>query len=435
MRTLDHIKRIKKLGGYSALILVVIVQPGMVYGLSQAQRDIFDRGILYFNSDQSSDLCDLNGGISIGLGSDIVPEPYNTIFSAAASAYDTNPQFIAALFLTENRNSWPDPNGPWRSSKVGPTWPDGVVGARGPFQFEYPTWGSYKVDGDRLNGEDPDNIYDAAYSAAYMLQRGRVTVKSPLGSIDTPFKPGTFLEFGAKYNWGPGNMQQNHITATSSLTAPGVPKETSEYLSNLYSLVSSGFTKSGKPGYPDPAIDTTSTTTTTPVVHSCTAGVVAGNIAQTAINLSWPESHKPALEATSAYLDAINLYLRQARASSGGADCAAFVSVVMHASQADTSYPVGPTSEQERYVRANSDRYDVLTDIQSTKDLLPGDILIVNQGAGTGAAGHTMIYVGTQTGGNEASASQGDRMPSIGTLTSLDDEQGRGHYIVARMKG
>lgn len=408
-----------------SVVCFVVVPNYRVSALSQAQRDIFDRGILYFNSDQTSDACDLNGGISVSLSGDVAPEPYNTIFSAAASAYNTNPQFIAAIFMSENANTWKPVDTAWGTSRVG---------ASGPFQFMPATWDGYAVDGNNDGQKDINNIYDAAYSAANMLRSGRISVSSPLGSIDTPFKPGTFLEFGAKYNWGPGNMQQNNITAASPLNSPGVPVETKNYLNNLYSLISSDFTRSGNPNYPAPTLPDFSSSSA-PIIHSCTGGVVAGNVAQTAINLAWSGPHKPALEATSAYLDAINQYLPQARASSGGADCGAFVSVVMHASQADTNYPVGPTSKQEEYVRANHDKYDVLDGIQSTGDLLPGDILIVNQGPGTGAQGHTLIYVGKQVGGNEASASQGDRMPSIGTFASLEDDQGRGHYVVARLKG
>jgi len=412
---------------YAVLGFSFIVQPSVAYGFSQAQRDIFDRGILYFNSDQTNDLCDLNGGISISLGSDIAPEPYNTIFSAAASAYDTNPQFLAALFLSENVNTWKPVDTKWASS---------TEEASGPFQFMESTWRGYGVDGDNNGVIDINNIYDSASSAAHMLQSGKMTVSSPLGSLDTPFKPGTFLEFGAKYNWGPRHMQQNNITATSPLTAPGVPKETREYLSNLYSLISSNFTKSGKPGYGDPKIPGSSLSdTATPVTYSCSAGVVADNVAQTAINLAWPGSHTPAIEATSAYINALITYLPQGNYYSKGADCGVFVSTVMHASQADPDYPVANTAKQEDYVRANPDKYDILTDVQSTADLKAGDILIVNQGLGTGVSGHTLIYLENAVGGNEASASLDTRMPSVGTISSLQDDQGRGHYLVARLKG
>src|SRR4051812_13404775 len=37
---------------------------------------------------------------------DTIPEPHNTLFSQAASKFRMNPQFLAAIFLSENGNVW-----------------------------------------------------------------------------------------------------------------------------------------------------------------------------------------------------------------------------------------------------------------------------------------------------------------------------------------
>lgn len=406
-------------------VCFVVVPTSRVSALSQAQRDIFDRGILYFNTDQSSDSCDVNRTTAVNL-SDAVPEPYNTIISAAASAYNSNPQFVAAIFLSENANVW---------KPIDTNWGTSSKGAQGPFQFMPGTWDAYKVDGNNDGVKDINNIYDATYAAAWLTHVYNARPDSPLGSIDKPYQVNSLLQIAASYNWGPSNVQK-YTNPDSPISGEGnkVPVETQNYLKNIYALMNSGLTKSGVDGWPDPVVNADNASSDTPVIYSCSSGVVAGSIVQTAIGLAWPEKHNPPLEATSAYLDAVS-QLPRGPVSGGGADCAVFVSVVMRASGADTSYPIGNTREQQTYVENNPDKYDILTGINNTGDLQPGDILIVNQGSGAGALGHTLIYLGSQPGGNEASASQGDRMPSIGTVSSLEDDQNRGHYMVARLRG
>jgi N-acetylmuramoyl-L-alanine amidase len=172
---------------------------------------------------------------------------------------------------------------------------------------------------------------------------------------------------------------------------------------------------------------------------SCTGGVVAGSIVETAINLSWPTDH--GLNAKPEYREAVEKY-NSSVPFSAAADCGVFVATVMHASGADPDYPPSGTSAHENYVRTakkddGSKKYDVYENINSTADLQPGDILIVNGAAGgAGADGHTFIFIGKQDdGNNQASASLGSRMPSRGTAPgNLVDPLGRGHYIVARLR-
>ena len=165
----------------------------------------------------------------------------------------------------------------------------------------------------------------------------------------------------------------------------------------------------------------------------CGNGAVAGNIVQTAINLSWPAKGQ-GLVPKPEYAAAI---LQFNPASNNptfyyGADCGSFVGTVMKASGADPDYPHASTSVQEAYVRAHPEKYDIVEVTTNKADLLPGDIMIVNKGGGAGSLGHTYIYVGPQAGGlDAASASGGERMPNLGG-TVLSDE--RGNYLRARLK-
>lgn len=170
-----------------------------------------------------------------------VPDDYYKLFTNASAAYQINPQYLAAIFLTENGNQWKPFNGPWPTSSAG---------ASGPFQFMPGTWDGYKVDGNNDGKLDVNDITDASYSAAHMLSANGVTTTTPLGSLDKPFTPGTMLYISAVYNWGGGNVSM-HTNPNSPLSV--APKETQDYLSNVYTLVTSGFTKSGKSTYPDPS--------------------------------------------------------------------------------------------------------------------------------------------------------------------------------------
>ena len=155
----------------------------------------------------------------------------------------------------------------------------------------------------------------------------------------------------------------------------------------------------------------------------------AAGIVLKALEYSWPE--KRGLTPKPEYAAAVQQYNKAAPYN--GADCGAFVGIVMKASGADPNYPPVGTSVQMDYVRKNPDKYDV-TDNFKVEDLLPGDILIVNKGSGAGANGHTYIFVGTQPNGkNKADASLRSRMPNLGSAEAVDSN-GRGHYTRARLK-
>lgn len=157
-------------------------------------------------------------------------------------------------------------------------------------------------------------------------------------------------------------------------------------------------------------------------------GVVANNIAQTAVNLSWPTREEGLKKIPKPeYAEALQQFNPGAR--SDGADCGVFVATVVRSSGADPDYPAVGTGNQEAYVRANPDKYDVVDQVTSTAELQPGDIMIANKGT----AGHTYIFVGTQgeSGFNEASASLNQRTANLGTAVLSDSN---GAYMRARLK-
>lgn len=419
-------KLISRPAGYLLLIAVYLLTqpPSIIFALSEEQRRLIDSGIYYFNQEGGLD-CNLVSSVGSELPGNI-PEPHNALFSRAAARFSINPQLLAAVFLTENGNQWRPFNHPWATSSAG---------ASGPFQFMPMTWVGYQTDGNNDGVRDINNMYDAAYGAAKFLYAMGARVGTPLGTLETPFVRNSMLYIVAAYNWGPGNMQSK-TTPGSPLST--VPRETEEYITNVYSLITSGFTKSGKAGYGDPSgqpgaggIETVS--------DDCTSGVVSGSIVQTALNLAWPGPHEPKTEPKPQYRNA-----PPTSTSAGncyGADCGVFVATVMRRSGADPSYPPSGTSVQAAYVKSNPQKYDVLQlgSGNTTSDLEPGDILIANAGSGSGGAGHTYIFVGAQPGGyNQASASwssncSNSRMPSLGTAEILDS-LGRGYYLRARLK-
>ena len=385
------------------------------YALSTEQKRIFDSGIYYFDTASSDGAC-FSGSEDLP---ESVPKPYNTIFSQAAGAYKTNVQLLAAIYLTENGNNWKPINSSWATSPAG---------ASGPFQFMPATWDAYKVDGNNDGVIDINNIYDAAFSAAHLIYSYNARPNTPLGSLEQPLQTNTLLQISASYNAGPGNVQR--WGSTASLT--DLYKETQDYVSNVYALITSGFTKSGKASYPDPRGSGGGSIT---AGTGCSSGVVAGSVVNTALNLAWPTyGHcKDKGCATPEYQAAMPKY----NGSSGydvWSDCGVFVATVMIASGADTSYPKRSTFIQSDYVRT-SGKYVIINGVRDSSQLQPGDILLYNGSDG----GHTFIYTGKQTdfNGDSASASLGDHVPEAVSAASSFAYNNRaisGNYFVARLK-
>ncbi len=106
-----------------------------------------------------------------------VPEPYNSIFTAAGARFNVEPALIAGIFHYGehgggNGAGWPNHEGPWASSDKG---------ANGPFQFLNDTWRAYGVDGDENGVADIQNLTDAAYGAANYLAANGGIIGAPLG--------------------------------------------------------------------------------------------------------------------------------------------------------------------------------------------------------------------------------------------------------------
>lgn len=338
-----------------------------------------------------------NSTLSTNLPSSI-PSGYADLFGKAAGVYKTNPQFLAALFMNEHSNTWLPFTGPWASSPVG---------ASGPFQFMPGTWDAYKVDGNNDGKTDIQNIYDATYSAANFLNKSGMAVNTPLGNLSTPFAPNTFIKFSAQYNWGSGNVARN-TTATSPLSI--APKETQNYMTNAYELISSGFTKgsvqNGVPTDKSNGQTTSAESGTLAAGDSCSAGVVSGNIVETALNLAWDtRGHGPnQSDAKPSYQSAMPKF-NGATTTFPYSDCGVFTSTVMISSGADPDYPKRSTDVQLIYLQSSQKYREINT--KNTAELAPGDVFINNS--------HTYLYVGPQPGGYSiVAASLYDHVPEAG---------------------
>ena len=361
---------------------------------------------------KSSACTEAAGSVSADLSKNI-PSDWGKIFSAAAEKFDVNPNFLAALYLTEQGNTWKPLNSQWASSQVG---------ASGPMQFMPGTWAGHAQDGNGDGKAEVTNPYDAVFGAAHLIKSMGTDKKTPLGDIGSPWKrqPKTILYAAGEYNWGGGNVQ-SHTSDSSPLT--DAPTETQNYLKNIYELFNSDFTKSGHPNYRDPASTGEGGNGSSVVsASSCannTGGVHAGSIVETAkglINKDNPGT------TSQAYRDARAKYNPEA----GGdmTDCGKYIATVMRASGADPDYPSAGTSIQRNYV-INSPKYTIIN-TKSPSDLQPGDILVNN--------GHTMLYIGDQGNGNVAAeASLGDHPPRYANIGRVQTQLGFSDNVVARL--
>lgn len=361
---------------------------------------------------KSSACTEAAGSVSADLSKNI-PSDWGKIFSAAAEKFDVNPNFLAALYLTEQGNTWKPLNSQWASSQVG---------ASGPMQFMPGTWAGHAQDGNGDGKAEVTNPYDAVFGAAHLIKSMGTDKKTPLGDIGSPWKrqPKTILYAAGEYNWGGGNVQ-SHTSDSSPLT--DAPTETQNYLKNIYELFNSDFTKSGHPNYRDPASTGEGGNGSSVVsVSSCannTGGVHAGSIVETAkglINKDNPGT------ASQAYRDARAKYNKEA--GDDMTDCGKYIATVMRASGADPDYPSAGTSIQRNYVM-NSPKYTIIN-TKSPSDLQPGDILVNN--------GHTMLYIGDQGNGNVAAeASLGDHPPRYANIGRVQTQLGFSDNVVARL--
>lgn len=394
-------------------IIVILLLPQATSALTAA--DYPSQNIRLYNP-KSSACSDIAGSVSAELSKNI-PSDWGKIFSAAAEKHGVNPNFLAALYLTEQGNTWKPLNSQWASSPVG---------ASGPMQFMPGTWAGHAQDGDGDGKADIMNPYDAVFAAADLIKGMGTDKNTPLGDIGSPWKrePMTILYAAGAYNWGGGNIQ-NHTSDSSPLT--DAPTETQNYLKNIYELFNSDFTKSGHPNYKDPtSTGEGGSENSSANVSNCanSGGVHAGSIVETAkglINKDNPGT------PSQAYIDARAKYNPEAGGDMN--DCGKYVSTVMRASGADPDYPPAGTSIQRDYVM-NSSKYTIIN-TKSPSDLQPGDILVYS---GSGSYGHTMIYIGDQGDGNVAvEASLGDHPPRYANIGRVQTQLGYSTNVVARL--
>ncbi|HUD03714.1 MAG TPA: phage tail tip lysozyme [Patescibacteria group bacterium] len=170
---------------------------------------------------------------------------------------------------------------------------------------------------------------------------------------------------------------------------------------------------------------------------SSSSGVVAGDIVQTALNLAWPY-HKTGNYGTGMnapdgpsetaakpeYVAAEQKYNKSSRGSVYS-DCGVFVSTVILASGADSTYIPRGASAQEAHIKSEisggNSSWEKEPNQGNTSNLLPGDILI--------NSGHTYIFVGGAGNGYAV------RQASWGTETpnSLTDAFDISSYNIYRI--
>lgn len=123
-----------------------------------------------------------------------VPEPYNTIFTAAANKFNVPPALLTAIFLVENNGKqgtdpsvykWRDPPPPYGQ---GSPWSVSSAGAKGPFQFLDGTWKSEGQDGNGDGTADVLDLTDASFGAAnylnYLLGKSGGNIETAAGGYE-----------------------------------------------------------------------------------------------------------------------------------------------------------------------------------------------------------------------------------------------------------
>jgi N-acetylmuramoyl-L-alanine amidase len=168
-----------------------------------------------------------------------IPAAWREVLTKAAAAKKTSVTLLAAVYLTENGNQWRDFDHNWASSPSG---------AQGPMQFLPGTWDGHQQDGNGDGKKDVMNVWDAVYGSADMLADIGARTDTKLGDLQQPMTRDTQLYFGVAYNAGPGFAQRSSPT----LPLDQLRTEPREYAMNIHALVSSNFTKKGKPAYSDP---------------------------------------------------------------------------------------------------------------------------------------------------------------------------------------
>lgn len=207
-----------------------------------------------------------------------VPQPLNSIFTAAAEEYDIPPYVVALLYFGEN-GSYREPPPPYGE---GAPYRSSPKSAAGPFQFIPGTWSTFKNSNPAHKPGNVQDLTDGAFAAAhYAKAELGATNNMPFGSITDYAKKGTALRVFANYNAGP--YSRNYY---NSETRPYIQRINAEYAKNYrapLSLGATGLTITSNECTNDIKIPTTSAVNGYPNTGSlqCYAGKDAG-VAKTA---------------------------------------------------------------------------------------------------------------------------------------------------------
>jgi hypothetical protein len=137
-----------------------------------------------------------------------VPQPFNSIFTAASAHWKIDPALEAAIFMSEHGNSWPAPDSVQANSPAG---------ALGWFQFMPPTWAAYSNSNPAHPIGNPQDLTDSAYAAAHYLSVLGGSVNMQPGNPMAPIT-GTVAWVSGSYNGGApiiGNAENDHYRANS----------------------------------------------------------------------------------------------------------------------------------------------------------------------------------------------------------------------------
>jgi len=161
-----------------------------------------------------------------------IPSWGSQIFTEAANQYSVSPALVATIYWRENGGSWQEPPPPYgtgtayTSSGVGPVWPDGIVGARGPFQFEYSVWlenlnanPSHQIDSTNNQAviQSAEDLTDAAYGAAKELATLGGLSNNPVGGLNNTLQPNTIVNAIRSYDEGAASTNTDLAFVTTAL--------------------------------------------------------------------------------------------------------------------------------------------------------------------------------------------------------------------------
>jgi hypothetical protein len=161
-----------------------------------------------------------------------IEQPYNSIFTAAAAAYNINPAALVAIFYNEQYGvgpaesafqshtmpTPPPPYGdgvPWASSGV----------AYGPFQFETGTWATEGVSANGQGGTpNIEDLADSAFSAAHYLSDGDLGIKVTASSTGSQFAAAASTYNGGSSAYGASaETIYEQVLSDEGVTTPTTP--------------------------------------------------------------------------------------------------------------------------------------------------------------------------------------------------------------------